>query len=181
MKKNLRKQIKQTLAAMSPETAAAKSAAAAEKLSAMEEFAAAKVIMLYLAIPGEVDTAPIAQTAWAAGKQVVAPRPCPDTRHMKPVLCHPADADLFHPALGLRSPAGMHVVPIDQIDLLIVPALAFDRNCNRLGRGGGFYDRFLARPELRAITVGLAFAEQILPELPIHPNDKPVDRIVTDN
>ncbi len=99
---------------------------------------------------------------------------------MLPVICAEGDEDLFHPEHGLRQPAGVEPEPIELIDLLIVPALAFDRQCNRLGRGGGFYDRFLARPELKAITVGVAFAEQIVETLPIHPNDRPVDLVVTD-
>ena len=81
---------------------------------------------------------------------------------------------------GIREPAGGEAWPIEQIDLVVVPALAYDRSGNRLGRGGGFYDRFLAQPALRAVRCGLAFSKQVVQELPVGPNDHPVDLLVTD-
>jgi 5-formyltetrahydrofolate cyclo-ligase len=166
--------------AIDPEEALARSRQAAANLIALPAFRDARVLMLYLTIPGEVDTAPIAHAAWQAGKTVLAPKACGVRKLMKPVVCIAHDEDLFHPHNGLRQPAGNDVVPSREIDLVIVPALAFDRRCNRLGRGGGFYDRFLADPQLRAVTVGYAFAEQIIGNVPMHENDLPVDIVVTD-
>ncbi len=80
---------------------------------------------------------------------------------------------------GLRTPrAGRPIVP-SLIDLVIVPGLAFDPAGNRLGRGGGFYDRFLRRLRRSAITAGLAFDAQIIDTVPADDRDFAVDLIVT--
>ncbi len=137
--------------------------------------------MLYLPIVGEVDTLPLARRAWSAGKTLVAPTACDHCRTMRTIFCRPENEEMFHAFHGLRQPdRGLGEICVDQVDLVIVPAVAFDRRCNRLGRGGGFYDRFLARPELHAKTIGVAFAEQIVEHLPVLPEDQPVDRVVTD-
>ena len=81
---------------------------------------------------------------------------------------------------GIREPAREETWPLEEIDLVVVPALAYDRLGNRLGRGGGFYDRFLARLEMRTVVCGLAFAQQVVEELPTHATDHPVDLLVTD-
>ena len=66
------------------------------------------------------------------------------------------------------------------IDLIVAPALAIDRHGRRLGRGGGYYDKFLAQPALRATICAFVFAEQLLDDLPHLPHDQPVDMVVTD-
>jgi 5-formyltetrahydrofolate cyclo-ligase len=172
--------MKSVLEAMPGELIAERSRTIAENIARLEQFRDAGVIMLYLSIPGEVNTAPLAHICWSQSKTVVAPRACGDTKRMKPAVCPPGDEDLIHPNHGLRQPSGTDEVDIGDIDLVIVPALAFDEQCNRLGRGGGFYDRFLCIEQLRAVTMGVCFTEQIVPKLPIDPNDRPVDLVVTD-
>ena len=88
--------------------------------------------------------------------------------------------DDFTPgAFGIREPVG-EPWPIDGIDLIVVPALAYDRRGNRLGKGGGFYDRFLALPSRRGVPCGLGFDEQLLDEVPTDDHDHPIDMVVTD-
>jgi len=70
---------------------------------------------------------------------------------------------------------------VSEIDLLLVPARAFDGSGNRLGRGAGFYDRFMAAPEFRATRCGVSFDCQILDEVPHNPFDIPVQILVTEN
>ena len=82
--------------------------------------------------------------------------------------------------LGITTYKIGQVWPLEDIDFIIVPALAYDHNGGRLGRGGGFYDRFLAHTEVKAVTCGLAFSEQLVDELPIHAHDYPVQILVTD-
>ncbi len=179
-KKKLRKQVSQKLAGISPKEASSASIAAAELLAGMDEFRKAEVVMLYLSIHGEIDCLPIAQLAWSMDKKVLAPTACHNCRLMRPILCHPDDEEMFHNHHGLRQPAWREMeMEIEKIDLLIVPGLAFDRNRNRLGRGGGYYDRFLAREGLRARKIGLAFEAQIVETVPVGPNDLPVDLLVT--
>lgn len=65
-------------------------------------------------------------------------------------------------------------------DVVVVPAVAFSRDGHRLGQGGGWYDRFLARVRPDCRTVGVAFREQLVDELPLEPHDVALDRVVTD-
>ena len=79
----------------------------------------------------------------------------------------------------MREPAFSAPIPPSLIDLVVVPGLGFDAFGNRLGRGRGFYDRFLATPEFKGIACALAFDEQFVDELPTGPLDCPVNMLVT--
>jgi len=179
MKDRLRSEMKATLAAMSDQDAAERSVRACERLLALDEYARAESVMLYAPISGEVNCRPVAVRAWEDGKTVLLPRVSWRHRHMEAVPVHSLDHPVVETRHGLREPEGKHV-PIEGIDLVVVPGLAFDRLGNRLGRGGGFYDRFLARQGLAAHACGLAFSVQVVRELPVHPNDYPVKVLVTD-
>ncbi|MCD6304480.1 MAG: 5-formyltetrahydrofolate cyclo-ligase [Planctomycetes bacterium] len=180
MKHRLRTQMKATLAGMSAGDAAAASEAACSAVLELPEYRRSRAVMLYAPIPGEVDCIPIAMAAWAAGKTVLLPRASWKDRHMEAVACQSLDEEMVLNEAGIREPAGGEPWPVEKIDLIIVPALAYDRRGNRLGRGGGFYDRFLARGDMRGVTCGLAFAVQVVEELPVHSNDYPVEILVTD-
>ena len=84
---------------------------------------------------------------------------------------------LVRTPLGILEPRGGEILAPDAPDLLLVPALAFDREGFRLGRGGGYYDRFLAAS--RGLTIGLAYAPFVLDRLPRQAHDLPVDAICT--
>jgi 5-formyltetrahydrofolate cyclo-ligase len=75
----------------------------------------------------------------------------------------------------------MEPIQLREIDVLIVPGLAFDSSGGRLGQGGGFYDRLLARADGGAMTVGVAFGLQILPDVPQGPTDQNVDAVITES
>lgn len=81
---------------------------------------------------------------------------------------------------GLRNPVKGLPVPFADIDLVVTPALGFDRKGNRLGRGGSYYDRFFANKELTAARCGMAFAEQVVDSVPTTERDQPMDLLVTD-
>ena len=90
-------------------------------------------------------------------------------------------AELLPAHRGIREPdPTAEEIPLDALDLLLVPGLAFDRRGGRLGQGGGFYDRVLNDPRLGALTVGVAFAIQIVAQVPREPHDARVARVVTD-
>ncbi len=71
-------------------------------------------------------------------------------------------------------------MPVEEIDVVVAPALGFDRIGNRLGRGGGYYDRFFANGRLKAPRCGFAFSEQVIDSVPVMECDERVDFLVTD-
>lgn len=180
MKQRIRQQVKSTLAEMSPEAAKAKSLRACEALAEQAEFRDARAVMVYLDIPHEVDTTHLILAAWQDDKTVLVPLVAWKYKHMTAVAIQSLDTGITETPAGLREPTNTEPWPVEMIDLVITPALAFDRKGNRLGRGGGFYDRFLASPGMRATTCGLAFSEQLVDELPVNDHDYAVDLVVTD-
>jgi 5-formyltetrahydrofolate cyclo-ligase len=180
VKKAIRMQVRQVLAGMDPTVVYAKSMAACMKLMAMPEFQRAKAIMIYLPTPQEVDLGPIALRSWQEDKMVAAPKVSWDQRHMMPVVLRSLQSGLITGEHGIREPEHGEPLPVDLLDMVIVPAVAFDRQGNRLGRGAGFYDRFLALPYFRGLAVGIAFREQVVPEIPVAEHDVPMHVLVTD-
>lgn len=179
-KNALRQQLRQVLRSLSPEQRRIKSQAACRQLIQSPEFAAAKVIMLYLSMSQEVDTAAIALRAWQEGKTVAVPKVFMSDRSMLPVEIQSLDTGMRTTPVGVREPEVGQPIPIDFIDLVLVPGLGFSPTGQRIGRGGGFYDRFLAQPTFMGTTCGLAFEEQVLESLPMLPHDQHLNMLVTD-
>jgi 5-formyltetrahydrofolate cyclo-ligase len=136
--------------------------------------------MMYLSLPHEADTSEAILQAWQLGKIVAVPKISWQQRHMIPVQINSLETGFSTEASGLRNPIGGAPVPFEEIDLVVTPALGFDRKGNRLGRGGSFYDRFFANKELKAPRCGFAFAEQVVDLIPVTERDEPVDFLVTD-
>jgi 5-formyltetrahydrofolate cyclo-ligase len=177
----IRKQLHAKLAAMSLADRHAKSVAICASIAATAEFQAARVVMIYLSTPEEVDTAPLALRAWQAGKTVVAPKVSWDQRRMLPVEISCLNQGLTVTGPGVREPILGKPIPIDFLDLVIVPGLGFTRTGHRIGRGMGFYDRFLATPEFVGISCGLAFEDQIVDALPVLDHDIPLNMLATEH
>ena len=180
MKRLVRKQMRAALAAMDSRAAADKSRRACDALIALDEFRQARVVMIYLKIPNELDADAIARAAWEDGKTVLVPKVVWEDRRMEAVKIDSLDAGLIETPQGLREPPEGKHWPVEQIDFVAAPALAFDRSGSRLGRGGGFYDRFLSSPQMHSVLCGLAFSEQVVDEVPVDGHDHPVDILVTD-
>jgi len=176
----VRKQLRELLAAMPEAQRHQKSVAACALLTASPEFAAARVVMLFLSTPQEVDTAPIALRCWQQGKTVVVPKVSWDQRRMLPVEITSLQTGLTTTGPGVREPIAGKPLPIDMLDLVVVPGLGFTADGHRIGRGMGFYDRFLATPEFVGLSCGLAFEEQVCPMLPVLDHDVPLSMLVTD-
>lgn len=141
--------------------------------------------MIFLSMPGELDTAGVAAQAWRAGKRVLAPhiRTDGDSTHadtMRAREIRSLTEGVCVGPLGARQPVDGPPTPIAEIDLVIVPGLAFDVNGNRLGRGRGFYDRFLGDPGFRGVACGLACEEQVVAAVPCEERDVRVHLLVTD-
>jgi len=179
-KAQLRRQLQSRLLAITPEQRCQRSRKACQNLVATPQFQSASAIMMYLSLPHEVDTTEAILQAWRLGKTVAVPKISWQQRHMIPVEIHSLESGFATTAAGLRNPVAGTPVPFEQIDLVVTPGLGFDRNGNRLGRGGSYYDRFFANELLKAVRCGFAFAEQILENIPVTDSDQPVDLLVTD-
>lgn len=179
-KTELRRQLRATLDALDPATKHAKSVAACSLLSASPEFTQARVVMLYVPMSSEIDTCPLALKCWQAGKTVVVPKVSWDQKRMLPVEITSLQTGMTTTGPGIREPIGGKPCPVEFIDLVVVPGLGYTRNGYRIGRGMGFYDRFLASPEFVGVACGFAFDEQIVPEVPVQEHDVPVNMLVTD-
>jgi 5-formyltetrahydrofolate cyclo-ligase len=176
----IRKLLRERLAAMTAEQRHQKSLAACGFLSKSPEFAAARVIMLYLSMTHEVDTASLALRAWQEGKTVVVPKVSWDQRRMMPMEITSLTA-VATSGQGVPEPTAGKPVPIQFIDLVVVPGLGFSPQGYRIGRGMGFYDRFLAQPDFLGLSCGLGFDEQVLDALPVLDHDMPLSMLVTDH
>ena len=137
-------------------------------------------VMIFLSFGSEINTDYIIKWLWQQKKRVLVPLCKPETREMD-VIPITTFADVEPGYFGIREPKrGLHP-PVAKavIDLVVVPAVAFDRRGYRVGYGGGYYDRFLA--DMDTPKIGLAFSCQIIPEAPINKYDKAVDGIVTED
>ncbi len=181
-KEQLRRIYRQKLAQISPEERTEKSKTACDNLISTDQFRNAETIMFYLAMPQEIDTAEAMKAAWQQKKTVVVPKVFWDKKKMTAVRINSFDDEFSTEVAGLRNPKSNDEVSPESIDLVIVPGLAFDRSGLRLGRGGGYYDKYLVNEKLTAKKCGFCFAEQLLKEdnLPVSENDIAVDFLVND-
>jgi 5-formyltetrahydrofolate cyclo-ligase len=175
----IRKELRDILDAMSDAELHQKSVAACNLLSTAPEFASAQVVMLYLSTPQEVDTAPLALRCWQEGKAVVVPKVSWDQRRMLPVEIHTLQAGLTTTGHGVREPIAGKPIPVNMIDLVIVPGVGFTLTGHRIGRGMGFYDRFLAQSDFIGVSCGLAFEEQVVERFPVLDHDMPLCMLAT--
>ena len=179
-KERLRSKLQRRLLEMSAEQRSKKSRQACQNLVSTPQFQDASAVMLYLSLPHEVDTSEAILYAWQLGKIVSVPKVSWQQRHMIAVQINSLETDFSTSASGLRNPVTGVPMPFEEIDLVVTPALGFDKKGNRIGRGGSFYDRFFANDELKAPKCGFAFTEQVIDSVPVTRTDVPVDFLVTD-
>jgi len=179
-KSQIRSKLQNRLLEMSEQQRSEKSHKACQNLISTPQFQKASAIMMYLSLPHEVDTSEAILHAWQLGKVVSVPRISWQQRHMIPVQINSLETGFSIEVGGLRNPTTGIPIPFEEIDLVVTPALGFDRKGNRLGRGGSYYDRFFANEKLKASRCGFAFAEQVIDSLPVTERDEPVDFLVTD-
>jgi 5-formyltetrahydrofolate cyclo-ligase len=178
-KKKIRKEIMTVRNALTQEDRETMSASICARFVRLHAVEKSTAIMIFLSFGREVDTDPIIEWAWRQGKRVLAPLCKPETREMT-VYAIKTFADVAPGYFGIREPKRDILQPAakGEVDIVVVPAVAFDRRGYRVGYGGGYYDRFLADMDVPAI--GLAFSCQIIPEAPIDRYDQPVQGIVTE-
>jgi 5-formyltetrahydrofolate cyclo-ligase len=194
-KKTLRKRMKALLADMDAAEAARRSTLAGRHFRALSDYATADIVLAFLSMPGEICTETLVEAAMSDGKIVAVPR----------METSPADGDyiVFIPLpRDYRSwPLDRYGIPEPPADapvleprelgaarvIVATPGLAFDRRGGRLGRGKGYYDRFLARARVDAaryggslVACGICYAAQVLDEAPMGEGDQRVDLVVTE-
>jgi 5-formyltetrahydrofolate cyclo-ligase len=152
----------------------AASVAAQERLAASELVRAARVVGLYRSLPSECGTASLAETLQAGGKEICYPAVVPGQREL---AFQRAAGPFAAGSLGIEEPTGA-AVPLAEIDLLVVPAIAVDASGRRLGRGKGHYDATLAA--FGGVSVALVFEAQLVPEVPVGEHDRPVNAVCTE-
>ncbi len=149
----------------------------AANLMALPEIEAARRVLIYASFAHEAPTGAAMEALHAAGKSVLLPYLDGGTMEAAP---HMPDSTLVPSTYGPAEPADQQPVDPSIIDVVVTPGLAFDPTGARLGYGGGFYDRFLQRVSPHTITIGLAFAEQIVESVPTDSHDIRLAIVVTD-
>ncbi|HBC91463.1 MAG TPA: 5-formyltetrahydrofolate cyclo-ligase [Pelotomaculum sp.] len=169
--------------ALPPGEVAKKSKKIIKRLVEMEEYQNASVIMTYLHFRNEVETDGLVRQAMADGKRVVVPATDVSNRRIIPSLLVKYPEDLAPGPLQIMEPkaSSLRLCRPALIDLVIVPGVAFDLEGNRLGYGGGFYDRFLLLTKPEAVSIGLSFELQVLTRLERCPHDMPVNYVLTED
>lgn len=179
-KAELRRQVKNALFEFTNEERVARSKKACQNLINTPQFREASVVMMYLSLPHEVDVSGAILYAWQQQKTVAVPKVSWQQRHMIPVEINSLETGISTEAGGLQNPVTGAPMPLEEIDLVVTPGLAFDRNGNRLGRGGAYFDRFFDSKQLHALKGGFAFSQQIVDSVPVQEHDQPIDFLVTD-
>lgn len=176
-KNKLRKYIKAKLAKLSLPQYEDMSYKVAQRLFQDEDWIKASTVAITISKAPEVDTFQIIRKGWEQGKRIVVPKCEPksrglDFRELKRF------SQLESVYYGLFEPIVSDTMAVitDEIDLVVVPGLAFTQNGYRLGFGGGYYDRFLAN--YQGNTISLAFEDQIVEEIPVESHDIPVRKII---
>lgn len=154
-----------------------------EKLLSMKCIKDASTIMLYLDFNNEVKTDQLITKLISLRKTVASPVTIKDERKLIPYEIINLKEGINLGAYGIREPNKniSNEIDVKNIDVLIVPAVAYDKNCYRLGYGGGYYDRFIERLRDDAITIGIAFDLQLFDSIPKEEHDAQLNYIITES
>lgn len=159
-------------------TRAASSSAALERLLALPEVEQAEVILTSISVRSEMSTAGLVDHVFSTGKRLLVPFVADDGRLAATWVT--SVEDLTPGFKGIPEPRARMPVSASEADVIVVPGVAFDTSCHRLGYGGGFFDAFLSTAP-RALRVGMCFECQIVEEVPRLDHDEPVDVVVTED
>lgn len=176
LKKEIRAEVRRRIKELSAEQMTSASKSIFKKIEQLEAFKQARCIALFAAMHDEVPTQ-VALDSWPQlGRRIVVPRVEGEIMRF-----YDYSADKMRTgAFGIQEPEGDVECRAEEIDLIIVPARAFTASGERLGRGGGFYDKYMSLNGFRAHKTGIAFRCQIFDSLPTDPHDIKVDEVVTE-
>lgn len=180
-KDSLRRELLARRDSIPPVVRRSKDRAIYELLVSLDEFRAATTILFFASFRSEVDTLDMIKTSLAQGKKAVLPRVVRDSRSLS--LFEIRDlSELSEGYMGIPEPAvgEERSVPLTDVDLVVIPGAGFDASGNRIGYGGGYYDRMLAEAAGTIPVVAPAYEEQFVESVPSEPHDRKVGIIVTD-
>ena len=175
-KASLRIEIKAALASIPAPELLRRSGVIFSRVEQSELFARAATVALYHSLPGEPSTTAFIER-WQGRKTILLP--CVTDAGM---LFRRFDGDCRTGCFGIKEPTGAEVSP-ENIDFMVVPGMAFDRLGNRLGRGKGYYDRYLdgaAKEGIDIPCIGVCFSFQYFDSIPHAPHDRRMDAVITD-
>jgi 5-formyltetrahydrofolate cyclo-ligase len=179
MKNVLRKTFLQKRDTLPPQAIKEKSAVIIHKLMSLEEIRRAQIIFIYISFKGEVYTHDLIKSLIKSKVIVV---PLVTDIHKKTLLLSQLQSwnHVSPGSYGILEPRQEYIqeVPFGDIDVAVVPGVLFDKKCQRIGYGGGYFDRLLKKAT--AIKIGLAFDTQIIKAIPQEKHDVSMDKIITD-
>lgn len=185
LKQKIRKEILNKRDIMTVDERAEKSEAIFKRLKELPQFSCARTVMCFVSFGSEVITTDFLRLCLETGKKLGVPKIIKNsggTKEMVAVRIQSLEADLEPGAFGIPEPKSdcRQFIDPEGIDLIIVPGLAFDLQKQRIGYGGGFYDRYLRKTGENCCKAGVAFETQISVKLPVEGHDLPVDIVVTE-
>ena len=181
-KAELRRQIIAARDALPPATRRELSARITPQLLALDAYRQANCVLAYMSFGSEFDTAALVRDALASGRQLCLPRVDRNTRRLELHYVGNPASDLQTGTWGIREPrAECPPADLARVDFVLLPGVAFTPQCDRLGYGGGFYDRLIPRFASRPPLVAASFALQIRDAVPLDAGDQRVDVVITEH
>jgi 5-formyltetrahydrofolate cyclo-ligase len=181
-KREIRKKVREKVRKIGEKNVLNFSHAAAELLLQQEQWIAARNLLGYLALKDEIELSAVLKAAFSTGKTVAIPRFIPETGLYGAAVLPEKEgfATLSFGRFGVLEPAASApMLPLNQLDFVLVPGVAFDPSGKRLGRGKGFYDRLLADTNNSCIKCGVALDEQLVAAIPAESHDVSMNFILT--
>ncbi|BAJ03508.1 5-formyltetrahydrofolate cyclo-ligase [Shewanella violacea] len=182
-RQSIRTQIRQARRALTAEQQSTYATQAAKLMLTQPKILEAKHLALYLSNDGELDTAPLIQALWALGIKLYLPRLHPFSQGNLIFMAYTPETEMLKNSYGIAEPKLdiRGLIPSEKLDVIITPLVAFDTQGNRMGMGGGYYDRTLAshRSQDKPYPVGYAHDCQQLDSLPCEHWDVPLPLLIT--
>lgn len=172
-KSDIRRAAKSAVKALTAQQKADKSTLILSSIASSESIKSAKTVALYASLSDEVQSFELIELL-SQTKRVVLPRVAGDDMDFYPYT----PSSLKVGAFGIEEPQGSEPISPDEIDVIVVPGVAFTTDGKRCGRGKGYYDKYLSRSGFRAIKIGVCYAEQLAEDIPNEPHDIVMDYMI---
>jgi len=181
-KSEIRKTTRAKRDALSKKERSKKSAAIMKQLFDFANFLESRIVLFYMSNNSEVDTEPMVRKALEIEKIVALPLIDLEKQEIVPFKVDNLERDVRPRYRGIREPIPQRCkqIPVQHINLAIIPGIAFDVRGGRIGYGTGFYDRFIPQLDITTRKVALSFECQIVLQIPMEPHDRYTDIIITE-